>query len=82
MNLHIDFTLIIALLVLVQLFVLSVDVSKGEKSDIAIGNGIKDKTNIQVQEIISNNLEENNELSLVVYRSNGEEKIYKKSDAA
>jgi hypothetical protein len=85
MNLNIDFVLLIAVLVLLQLFVLSVDVNKDDKSNDVIENETNGKNNrfdAFGEEMTNNHKAEKKELSLVVHRSNGEEKIYKKSDVA
>jgi hypothetical protein len=78
MNLNIDFVLLIAVLVLIQLFVLSTDFNKDENSN----NGRNRIVDALSEEAVDNSLTDNKELSLVVHRSNGEEKIYKKSDVA
>ena len=82
MNVNIDFVLLVAVLVLLQLFVLGVDVNKDEKANMETDYKGNDGFDTLAEETLDNNTENSKELSLVVYRSNGEEKIYKRSDVA
>jgi hypothetical protein len=69
MKFGMDFSLIIAVLVLVQLYILNMKVSDKPKTK-------SEKPSVEKNE------EADNDLYLVVHRSNGDEKVYSKKDVA
>lgn len=75
----IDFSLIVAVLVLVQLFILNIEVKQDEA--VEKDNRYK-KVPVFEDEAIIDTSEIKQELYLVVHRNNGETQVYSKTDVA
>lgn len=80
MKLRLDFSVIIAVLVLAQLYILNIKVKVD--TNIESNNKGKEKDPSPAVEKINEGHSDDEDMYLVVHRNNGEEKIYTKKDVA
>jgi hypothetical protein len=85
MKFGMDFSLIIAVLVLIQLYILNMKVSDklSDKSEVLLTEKIEKPEEVAIATVATAATEKaENDLYFVVHRSNGEEKVYSKQDVA